>query len=124
MKVIIAGSRHMPTDLAHIIPQAVKASGFEVTEVVCGLAKGADRLGWIWASSQGIPARGFPAEWARYGKGAGPKRNKQMAEYADALIVFIWDRSRGSENMLKQMQDMGKPCFVVRNGVLPGGSHD
>jgi hypothetical protein len=42
-----------------------------------------------------------------------------MAEYADALIVFIWGNSRGSENMRKQMEERRKPVFVIRDGVIP-----
>jgi hypothetical protein len=42
MKVIIAGSRHMPFSAYPLIQQAINASGFQVDEVVCGMAKGAD----------------------------------------------------------------------------------
>lgn len=118
MKVIIAGSRHMPFSAYPLIQQAVDKSGFAVTEVVCGLAKGADTYGAKWAYHAGIPRKNFPADWEKHGKGAGPIRNGEMADYADALIVFIWDGSRGSANMLKQMQDRGKPVFVVYNGVV------
>ena len=30
----------------------------------------------------------FAAEWAKYGRAAGPKRNLQMAEYANALLAY------------------------------------
>lgn len=119
MKVIIAGSRHMPLESYHLVGKAVAASGFKITEVVCGMARGADSLGWKWAIEFSIPVKKFPAQWDKYGRGAGPIRNKQMADYADALIVFIYNNSRGSANMLKQMRDAGKPCFVVQNGRLP-----
>lgn len=113
MKVIIAGSRHMPkTDFYQLILGIIN-SGFNITEEVCGKAKGADTWGWLWAKSAGIPTKEFPAEWDKYGKAAGPIRNKQMADYADALIVFIYQNSRGSKNMLEQMQKLGKPCYVV-----------
>lgn len=117
MKVIIAGSRHMTQ--SELIPPAVAASGFLVTEVVCGCATGADTLGNLWAQANNIPVKYFPAEWKKYHRGAGPIRNKQMLDYADALIVFIWTNSRGSENMLSQTLKAGKPAFVVRDGILP-----
>ena len=117
LNVIIAGSRNMTQ--AELIPLAVERSGFQVNSVICGMARGADTLGRLWAEQQEIPVQHFPADWNRYGRAAGPIRNRQMAEVADALIVFIWDNSKGSENMLKQMQRAGKPCFVVREGVLP-----
>lgn len=117
MKVIIAGSRHMTQ--GELIQPAVDLSTFDVSEVVCGMARGADSLGNLWARAKGVPVKYFPAEWKRYGRGAGPIRNKQMLDYADALIVFIWNNSRGSENMLAQTLAARKPTFVVRNGILP-----
>ncbi len=118
MKVIIAGSRHMRFDDYPLIAQAVTLSKFEITEVICGEAQGADTFGKKWAFSQNIPVKSFPANWGEFGRAAGILRNTEMAEYADALIVFIWDDSVGSKDMLKQMQQLGKPCFVVYNGVI------
>lgn len=118
MKVIIAGSRHMPFSMFHLIDEAVKKSNFQVTEVVCGLARGADMFGGKWAVNNSIPVKTFPANWDEHGKAAGPIRNQQMAEYADALIVFIWDGSRGSADMLKRMERMKKPTFAVWNGRI------
>lgn len=118
MKVIIAGSRHMPFSMFHLIDEAVKKSNFQVTEVVCGLARGADMFGGKWAVNNSIPVKTFPADWDTHGKAAGPIRNQQMAEYADALIVFIWDGSRGSKDMLMRMDRMKKPTFAVWNGRI------
>ena len=43
----------------------------------------------------------FPADWDKYGKAAGFIRNEQMAQNADALVVF-WDgKSRGTKNMIE-----------------------
>ena len=118
MKVIIAGSRNMPASKYRWVARAIDLSGFDVTEVVCGLARGADLLGKRWAEENGIPVALFPADWDKYRKAAGPIRNKQMLDYADALIVFIWEGSRGSENMLAQTRKAGKPCFVIRDGKV------
>ena len=47
------------------------------------------------------------AEWIKYGRAAGPRRNKQMAEYADALLAY-WDgKSRGTKNMIELAKDKG-----------------
>jgi len=43
----------------------------------------------------------FSADWSKYGKSAGYKRNKQMALYADVLIAF-WDgNSKGTKLMIE-----------------------
>jgi hypothetical protein len=98
MKVIIAGSRH----LAHLdlVIDAVSKCFFDITEVVCGGAPGIDTLGKYWAFQNNIPVKYFHAEWHKYGKAAGPIRNEEMAQYADALIA-IWDgKSKGTKNMI------------------------
>lgn len=118
MKVIIAGSRHMPFSMYPLIDQAVKKTHWLISEVVCGEAIGADTYGKKWAYSNKIPVASFPADWKSDGKKAGPIRNGLMADYADGLIVFIWDGSRGSANMLQQMKRRGKPTFAVYNGRI------
>lgn len=118
MRVIIAGTRTI-TDPA-IIAEAIALAGFDVTEVVSGGARGVDRLGEAWARARGIRVRVFPAEWARYGRRAGPVRNRTMAEHADALIA-IWDgASRGTAVMIDAARARGLAIYVHRTGpVLP-----
>ena len=99
MKVIIAGSREL-TSMA-LIEQAILDSGFDVTEVVCGDARGVDSLGAAWAEAREIPVTYFPADWRSIMKKAsGFVRNGKMADYADALVA-VWDgKSRGTQHML------------------------
>jgi hypothetical protein len=55
----------------------------------------------------------FEADWDTHGKAAGPIRNRQMAEYGDALLL-IWDgESRGSKNMRQEMLALDKPVYEV-----------
>jgi len=115
MKLIIAGSRHI-VDMKHL-EEAVKMHAIkdkDVTEIVSGGAYGADYLGEVYAHRHNIPIRRFPAEWRRYGKKAGPIRNREMAIYADALLA-IWDgESRGTKNMIQTMINMQKPYYICR----------
>jgi len=110
MKTIIAGSRDISN--YDLVKYTTKQSNFTITEVVSGTAKGIDSLGEKWAQEQGIPIKKFPANWNEHGKAAGPIRNGQMADYADALIL-IWDgKSRGSANMRKQWKAQeNNSCF-------------
>lgn len=118
MKVIIAGSRHMQFKDYWMIGKAVEKSRFDVTEVVCGMARGADMFGAKWAYENKIPVKKFPANWDEHGKAAGPIRNGEMARYADAAIIFIWDGSRGSADMERKMRCLKKPTFTVFNGEI------
>ena len=109
MKTIIAGSRTIKDYL--IVKEAIKLSGFKITEVVSGEAVGVDGLGRRFGEESNIPVKPFPANWDKYGKGAGFIRNKQMADYAEACIV-IWDgESKGSKNMLEQATQKGLKVF-------------
>lgn len=83
-----------------MLEAAIEEIRFSITSVVCGMAPGADCVGWAWAHVNNIPIDERPANWKRYGKSAGPIRNYEMAERADALIL-LWDGiSPGSRNML------------------------
>lgn len=45
-----------------------------------GGCRGADMLGERYADKKGFKVERYPAEWQKFGKEAGPKRNKQMAK--------------------------------------------
>jgi hypothetical protein len=109
MKTIIAGTRTI-TEM-RFLKEALAHSGWQITEVVCGKARGVDTLGEAWAKDKGIPVRYFPADWSGLGKRAGFVRNAQMAEYAEALVL-VWDGcSRGSASMLELAKRKGLRIF-------------
>lgn len=110
MKVIIAGSRNIIDPL--IVRAAVDQSRwfFKITEIVHGGCRGVDEIAdqqcrTVW------PIKVFPADWS-LGKKAGPIRNRAMAAYADALIAIPLPGSRGTQNMIEEMQALGKPVYV------------
>lgn len=112
MRTIIAGSRTLND--YRIVAQAMSEFAEEVTEVVSGCASGVDQLGEQWAKNHPVRLARFPADWEKYGKSAGPIRNRQMAEYADALVA-IWDgKSRGTKNMIEEAKKRGLIVFVFR----------
>lgn len=112
MKVIIAGSRSI--EEYGLVELAVRLSGFHVTQVISGTARGVDRLGEQWARRNGVSLRKMPANWAQHGNKAGYERNAEMAEVGDALVA-IWDgKSRGTAHMIAVMKSLNKPYYVVR----------
>ena len=112
MKVIIAGSR--TCNNPEVLIASISEANIHITEVVCGEASGADKLGKEWAEKNNITVTSFPADWGKYGKAAGPIRNKEMAKYADSLIA-IWDgSSRGTKNMINEMNKLNKFVFVYQ----------
>lgn len=73
-------------------------------EIISGTARGADRLGEIFANKYGLKLTKFPADWNYYGKSAGYVRNEQMAKYANkengVLFAFWNGTSRGTKHMI------------------------
>lgn len=108
MKTIIAGSR---AGVAYIETcDAIKSCPWfaDISEFVSGGALGVDSSGeWFAKHETRIPVKVFKADWDKHGKAAGPIRNAEMADYADALIL-VWDgTSSGSKNMLVTAQKKG-----------------
>lgn len=119
-KVIIAGSRDfadynlLAQRCDHLLSQVT-----EPIEVVSGTARGADRLGELYANARGYSLVKFPAQWSKFGRSAGPIRNRQMAEYANALIAFPLGKSFGTRNMITTAKKLG---LSVRYGTNPSPS--
>lgn len=110
MKVIIAGSREIFD--YEVVKMAIEESKFEITEVVSGVARGVDSLGERYAYERKIQIKRFPADWDKHGKAAGPIRNIEMANYAEALIA-IWDgKSRGTKHMINEAKKKNLKVFV------------
>lgn len=124
MRVIVAGGRDFK-DYDYLSKSLdIICCHIPFTEVVSGKQKtydkklkvfyGADYLGERWAISKNIKVVGFQAEWKKYGRPAGPKRNMEMAKYADLLIAF-WDgSSSGTRNMVECMKGLNKEYIVIR----------
>lgn len=110
MKVIIAGSRDAVS--YHLVVDAVAESGFIIDQVISGGARGADRLGEAYAKNNGIELLIMKADWDKFGKSAGYRRNEDMAKVGNALIA-IWDgESRGTMHMIEIAKRAGLPVFI------------
>lgn len=107
-KVIIAGSRDF-TDYNFLRDKCDRILSNIKDEIwiLSGCAKGADNLGEKYAQERGYYLAEFPADWDLHGRKAGVLRNQEMADEADALIVFIKNQSRGSLDMLRRAEKRG-----------------
>lgn len=120
MKVIIAGSRGVTSykTVRDAMELADLVLGIYPTEVVSGKARGVDTLGERWAHRYRVPVKPFPAAWraadGTLDRGAGHRRNEQMAAYADALVA-IWDgTSTGTADMIRRAEKHGLLVWVHR----------
>jgi len=112
MQLIIAGARTF-TDYPFLC-QVLAPDRHRIAQVITGGARGADQLGYRWAWKHAIRHQLFRAEWERFGKSAGMRRNHQMAQAGDVLVA-CWDgQSPGTAHMIQCMEQLGKPVVVVR----------
>lgn len=110
MRTIIAGSRDIK-DYALVV-DAINKAPWKPSLIISGGAKGVDTLGEQWAEANDIPVEKYHANWKQFGRAAGPIRNRDMAEKADALIA-IWDgKSKGTKSMIDLATNSGLPVYV------------
>lgn len=116
MITIVAGSRWI-NSYADVCA-AIQQSGFNITQVVSGVANGVDKLGERWARENGIAVKRFPANWRELGRGAGLSRNVEMGKYADALVA-VWDGdSTGTLHMIKVARRLNLKTYVFTQEEL------
>jgi len=56
----------------------------------------------------------YLAEWSKYGKGAGFKRNTYIAQDADVLIAVVAkDRMGGTEDTIRKAEKLKKQIILI-----------
>lgn len=101
--------------------------GLNYVEIISGGAKGADSLGEMYAKEKGIPTKIFPAEWKKYGKSAGFKRNVDIIKNCDVCVCFWNGESHGTKHDIELCKEMHKPCFVwnfIKNELTYNQNND
>jgi predicted Rossmann fold nucleotide-binding protein DprA/Smf involved in DNA uptake len=124
VRICIAGSRDFNNfDYAEEVIQCFSDSHPEIKQddviIVSGGARGADKIGEQLAHKFGLGLDIYPAKWDLYGKSAGYKRNREMAEISDYVFCF-WDgKSKGTKHMIDLCKSLGKPTYVIEYLDLP-----
>lgn len=103
-KVLVCGARDY-TDETKIWKE-LDALKLEIGSFILieGQARGADLMAARWAVHR-LPSQQhwrFPADWKKYGRAAGPIRNKQMLEQGqpDIVLAFGGKEGKGTNNMV------------------------
>ena len=119
MKLAVIGSRSLNKEEHRLIVyRSINDLAFErdveISEIVSGGAKGVDSFAESYANARRISCKIFEAEWEKYGKSAGFKRNGQIALYADAILA-IWDgKSKGTMHTVRLAEQFRKPVKIIK----------
>lgn len=114
-RVVICGSREWNEPA--VIGRLLDALPKQGTVVVSGGARGADRIAAALARRKNIPVEEYPADWDRFGKGAGYRRNEAMLGLDAVTHVFAFrkgQKSPGTDHMVRISRDAGLYVGVVQ----------
>lgn len=85
-----------------------------VAVLIEGCARGADELAGQWADARGIEHVRFPADWKRFGRSAGPRRNEQVLVEGKPDLVIAFPGGRGTAHMVAQAEAAGVSVIEMR----------
>lgn len=112
----IVGSRRRDSDKDFDLVHKVFRDLYNPGDTICsGLCpKGGDRFAVVLANEYDTLTLWFPAEWNKYGKSAGFRRNDDIAKNSDLLIACVAeDRKGGTEDTISK--------FVRFHGMVRRG---
>lgn len=107
MKLLIVGSRKITNfDISPYIPDGVDT-------IISGGASGIDSQAERYADSHRLSKYIIRPHYELFGRAAPLKRNEQMVDIADAVLV-IWDgHSKGAQYTIKYSKKVNKPTTLV-----------
>lgn len=101
----IVGTRRRDTEKDFYLVEKEFLKFYKDGDTICsGLCpSGADRFAVLLAEKYKCKTLWFPANWKRYGRAAGIKRNTDIAKNSDILIACVAkDRKGGTEDTIKK----------------------
>lgn len=111
MKVAVIGSRDYAK--LHLVRKLVETLPSNCI-LISGGARGVDTVAEEVAKARGLTVQVFPAEWRKYGRGAGIKRNRDIILHADVVLAFWNGNSPGTEHSIQLAKSLGKPVQVFQ----------
>ncbi len=126
-KLAVIGSRNWP-DSKKIL-DFLNVSKDKISCIVSGGARGVDSIAEDWADKNNIDKKIFEAEWDninapnavikinKYGKkynaNAGFERNTDIIKYADLVLAFRYNMSKGTTDSINKAIKLGKKIKII-----------
>jgi hypothetical protein len=114
MKVLCCGDRNwhdrrtVMKELLNLPPDTI---------VIEGEARGADTISRLAAEYLLLEIERFPADWDRYGKSAGPIRNRQMLDEKPDLVLAFHsniENSKGTKDCITEASKRGIEVKIIK----------
>lgn len=112
MKVVVTGSREFRSQQRVYDALCAVSAACRIHRLAHGSASGVDEFAKRWARRYNVDCIGYDAEWNKYGRSAGPRRNGHMLRVEDPDVVIAFTGGSGTQNCVEQAVGMGIP--VVR----------
>lgn len=114
MKVLVCGGRNfIDFPKLTLALERFEDSYGQITWLIHGDARGADRLAGWWATARGIWVTRYPAEWDRYRGLAGPIRNQRMLDEGKPDYVIAFKGGNGTAHMKDIARRAGVPVIEI-----------
>jgi hypothetical protein len=116
LRILVCGSRDWSEEKP--IRQALEKYVEDNPVIITGGARGADTIAHNIAVEFGLETEVYVPDWNKYGKAAGPIRNKEMLIEGKPTLVLAFakdlENSRGTKNMVEQSRKAGVKVIVSK----------
>lgn len=82
-------------------------------KIIAGEAKGIDQEAIEYAIINWTDYQGFPADWKKYGRKAGPIRNQQMLDEGKPDLVIAFPGGKGTADMVRRAKKAGVEVIEI-----------
>jgi hypothetical protein len=114
--VLICGGREFGQSSAEIdagfkqldlAAATLKDHGINVTRIIHGGARGADKVAEKWARSRGFKVEAFYPDWHKFGKSASYRRNEVMLKTGKPSYVIAFPGESATNHMVRISKEAG-----------------
>jgi len=116
MKIGIVGSRDFPDANLRVKKCLLRLKRLYGDRIIIVTGGGGvvDHAAYTESVLLGLRCFVIPANWEKYGKKAGPIRNKQLVEICDKVYAF-WDgKSKGTAGVIQEVYRRGGKEVIIR----------
>lgn len=115
--LLVAGSRSYENYEEFVVIMDKVLAKQEEVQIICGGARGADHMAEVYAATRHIPIKVFPADWKKYGKSAGYRRNEEMHKFLSRFknrgCILFWDmQSPGTKHNIPLCEAARTPLRI------------